>query len=90
MDFPIFFINPSLTANLGSMIVSHHYVNIDVYWNMIIEMISRQKNNSILKKFYRFQTFSCPLPLLKFQQQESGEKLGKKLMSVSCYTTEKD
>ena len=66
-NFPLdgishFFMNPSLTANLGFMIVSHHYVNIDVYWNMIIEMISRHKDKSIFKKFYRFQTFSCPLP----------------------------
>ena len=66
-NFPLdgishFFMNPSLTANLGFMIVSHLYVNIDVYWNMIIEMISRYKNNSIFKKFYRFQTFYCPLP----------------------------
>ena len=44
--------NPSLTAIFGFMVVSHRDVNIDVYWNMIIEMISRYKNNSIFKKFY--------------------------------------
>ena len=81
--------NPFLTTILSFMVVSHHDVNINVHCNMIIEIKSRQKN-TIFNNFYPFQTFSCPLHQLKFQQQESGEKLGKKLMSVSCYTTEKD